>query len=953
MNVLPENIKPWTTQSIHASLVVLFFSILYLIFFFPVIFSGRLLAPGDGIHYYFPNFYLGRMFWDPLLLSGFPVAADPQAMTWYPLSWIFSSPGGWNVFVLSAYVLGSCFVYGYVHAVTQSKLGGLVGGIIYGMSGCMMVHLGHTSFIHTVVWLPLLIWALEKQRSQFTVPWFAVTCISITCVVLAGHPQISIYTLGVGTTYAGCLGWSLRSDRWKFYGLYLLAVIIGLGLAAIQLIPASELIHYGLRSEISFNEFVSYSLHPSHAIELLFPCLFGNSPESFYGLPYFGAWNFVELTGYVGLLSLLLGVIGIWTHWKKPILWFWAGIGLFTFLLVLGDSTPLAKMMYHVPLFNKARAPARHFFEVTFAVSILAGLGITAIQRRMAARELILKIVLAGSGLMLMGLTTILLFSTRLKAFAAAKGIERMELLPWSNPAVGIPLVIFLLSSSALVYWSRQHHSKFRQLLLLSVLIVDLGSFGWFVDWKYNSPGKSYLTAPASAQRYKSLLEDTRQRMVPIRGVLGSMGEIPPNLSRLWGIPSASGYGPLMLARISELLNMPPWGGVTGTWSSLQNRNLDVMAIRYIFLPKNDVTVIPVSDRKGISWSKNDLTVSLGGGCGPPQPSSVKIDLPAPARATSIGVVSSMGCSTAIADEAEVVRILLTDINGREHSVSMRAGRDTSEWAFDWYDVLPRMKHRRAQVFLSFPVVRGGNQGEGHRYVTILPLGKELEVKQLELQWAGPSAVISIQKISLFDEKTKQSYPLLPVQTDLANSARWRHVEDMGGVSVYENLRAMPRAWLVSEVVSLKTEEVLKTIQSSRLPDGRIFNPSQTALMEEPFTFKAKEWDERATAQVVHLSDTRMEVHTNSLSPSFLTLSDVYYPGWKATVDGIATHLFQTNYVLRGILVPPGAHVIYLEFKPRKFYYGAGISAGSLLLLILLLFGFQKRELWKREREVA
>jgi len=121
--------------------------------------------------------------------------------------------------------------------------------------------------------------------------------------------------------------------------------------------------------------------------------------------------------------------------------------------------------------------------------------------------------------------------------------------------------------------------------------------------------------------------------------------------------------------------------------------------------------------------------------------------------------------------------------------------------------------------------------------------------------------------------------------------------------------------------------------------------------VEEPFTFKAKEWDERATAKVVHLSNTRMEIQTNSLSPSFLVLSDVYYPGWNAFVDGVDTHLFRTNYVLRGILLPAGSHVVHLKLKPRSFYYGAGISAGSSILLILLLIKLQlrMRRLQKRE----
>jgi uncharacterized membrane protein YfhO len=88
-----------------------------------------------------------------------------------------------------------------------------------------------------------------------------------------------------------------------------------------------------------------------------------------------------------------------------------------------------------------------------------------------------------------------------------------------------------------------------------------------------------------------------------------------------------------------------------------------------------------------------------------------------------------------------------------------------------------------------------------------------------------------------------------------------------------------------------------------------------------------------ASAQIVHLSNTRIEIHTNSASPCFLVLSDVYYPGWKATIDGNPTHIFQTNYVLRGVMVPAGGHIVHFEFRPKSFYWGAGISIISLFSL--------------------
>ncbi len=934
--------------------IAAFYSGAYFIFFAPVIFSNRLLAPGDGLFCYFPNFVKGKMLWDPLLFSGYPIAFDPQAMICYPLALIFSALGFWNGFVLSAYILSSSFAYGYVYTITQSRLAGLVSGLIYGMCGFMMAHLGHITIIHAAAWIPLMLWAAEKQRLHSTPFWFAIACISVTLTVLSGHPQILVYALGLCTLYTGYLGWSLKARRWKYYGQYLTAVIIGLAMASILLFPASEFISQTSRSQMSFDQFVSYSLPPYQIIQLIFPFLFGGLQESFYGFSYFGQWNLAEITIYVGFLSLILTATGIYTYWKKPITLFWVGIGIFSFLLALGNLTPLAKMMYHIPLLNKFQAIARHFLLVTLTVSILSGLGIMAVQKQIISKKQILIILLSGLGIMLTGLVAITLFSPQLKVYALSKGIEKIDFYPWSNHAVGVPLVIFILGTVALLLWCRKSQSRTGQILLLSILIIDLGSFGWFVDWKYYSPEKNILTIPEPAKKYGELTKNTYQRMVPIRGVMGSKDEVPPNLSKLWGVPSASGYGSLICQRTIELLNMGvPDGGIRGLWASIFNRSLDMMAIRYVFLPKADTILSPIKDPNRIAWSKEDLTLALGSGCGLSHPSSKEINLPAPIRASSIGLVSSMSCSTEIPEEAEVIRVLVTDINEKVHSISVLAGRDTAEWAYDFPEIFPLMKHKKAKVFSSFRVARGKQSGQGHQYVALLPFAKELEVKRLELQWVGPPAVIIIQKISLWDEEKKISYPLTTVVGDLTEKKRWRHVEDIGEVSVYENLRAMPRVWLVPEVRNFRKEEVLKAIHTSQLPNGSSFDPHRMALVEEPFIFNAKEWDDKAVAHLVHLSNTRIEIQTSSKSPSFLVLSDVYYPGWKAFVDGIETHLFQTNYALRGIMLPAGNHVIHFLFKPQSFYYGAGVSAGSLILLIILVIGMKSKRCQEKEKGAA
>ena len=63
----------------------------------------------------------------------------------------------------------------------------------------------------------------------------------------------------------------------------------------------------------------------------------------------------------------------------------------FAGVLAMGDATPLARLLYHVPILNSFRAPARHFIELTVAVSVLSGLGVAAILQQQVSARLLRK----------------------------------------------------------------------------------------------------------------------------------------------------------------------------------------------------------------------------------------------------------------------------------------------------------------------------------------------------------------------------------------------------------------------------------------------------------------------------------------------------------------------------------------------------------------------------------
>ncbi len=976
---LHEQVAPRTDARApltHAALVLLGYALLYLLFFAPVLFSDRLLAPGDGIIYFLPNFAAPHVFWDASIWGGFPAVGDAQLMTWYPPALLFSlcGAGGYQPFLLTAYVLASSFTYGYVFTLTRSRFAATLSGCVYGLCAFMIAHLGHAAVVHTAAWLPLVIWSLtELQSREISRRWFVSATLAIACAALAGHPQIFVYTLCLGTAFALVTGWHAPVGRWRYYGLCALVVALGAGLAALQLWPTAELAGLSWRAALGFAEFVAYELPLRQAPVLLFPFLYGGAPGAFYGVHYFGAWpssadgwGAGELSGYVGLLPLMLAALGFIAHRRNVRACFWIGVCAVAFLLTLGEATPLARLVYYLPVANKFRVPARHFLELTFAVSILAGLGGKAIQQQTISRRLLRRILVGAGSALCVCLLTLFLFAAKLNELAVQRLGHTVTLKPWANPAVGVPLLLFLSGGAALLYWHAQPRSRPRSALLIVALLVDLASFGWFYEWHYSAPYKAYRHAPAPTETYRAALAATHQRLLPVRGGTGRVAELPPNLSKLWDVPSASGYGPFILTRVSRLLTMPPHGSLDASWREPANQSLDLMAVRYLLVPPDEIEPPALTDERGTHWAASDFAAQLGPGCDPHYPTAFKLDLPTPLRATQIGVVSALACSAQLADAQTFATLTLTDVAARTVSLTLSAGHESSEWAYDCADVRPTMQQGRAPVFRSYPVERGGARCAGHDYVALLSIQASAqnehialrEIKSIELHWTGPPGTFALKKITLLDEQAHTSTPINPVAGSLNDVARWRPVgdinaansgygaevqaADVGAARVFENLRARPRAWLVPAVLRVSADEAVNAIRTSRLPDGRNFEPARLALVAAPLDFKTEQADPNATAQIMRVRADEMDVRVNTNAPAFLVTSDVFYPGWRATIDGAPARLYQTDYTLRGVQVPAGAHVVRFEFMPKSFYYGLGLSALSLLLLVGCTFWLKR-----------
>jgi hypothetical protein len=555
--------------------------------FAPFLAAARVLAPGDGRVLSLPHYSVERTLWTPHIFCGFPAAADPQTFTYYPpaalLAWI---PDSFNLFVLSAYVLAACFTCGYVHLLTGSRTAGVLGGVVYALSGFGIARLGHTNILHSACWLPLNLWALESLRHRTTAGGIAVGAAAIALSLLGGHPQIPLYVLALGATYVLALGGSAPAGRWRWTAAALASAVLGLGLAAVMVVPAAELTLRSARARMDFMDFVSLSLPPNQWPHLLMPGLHGGLADPFTGRvarPFGSGGGLDEATGYVGLLPWALAAVGVAVGLRRDVrVRFWLAVAVVCLLLAFGKETPLGWITFQIPIWNRFRIPARHLMEFTFALAVLAGFGVAELQRRPPAERLrlarnaalFLAALLGVAVLWFAGMVASGLYTRHMPAPLRAR--VNLSALPWGNPAVGVPLALLAVTAVGLWLWARRPERLGG--LLFAVLLLDLGAFAWL----YASPRTAF--DPETLRRPETLVVEQGERVLPLQPL--PKGSAPPNLTRLWGVSSVSGYCPLVLRRYSELTGINYIGFDDYRCLESGSRVLDVLATRYVLAPE-------------------------------------------------------------------------------------------------------------------------------------------------------------------------------------------------------------------------------------------------------------------------------------------------------------------------------------------------------------------------------
>lgn len=190
---------------------------------------------------------------------------------------------------------------------------------------------------------------------------------------------------------------------------------------------------------------------------------------------------------------------------------------------------------------------------------------------------------------------------------------------------------------------------------------------------------------------------------------------------------------------------------------------------------------------------------------------------------------------------------------------------------------------------------------------------------------------------------------------------QYRLVYHGDGVKVYENTRLAPRAFVAPVVHRVADEKgalrYLKGGESVHFPDGSVQvngkDPRVEAVVESGSAVPGGTSgcaEQSNSARIVHYTSDTVELDVNSQCGGMLVLSDEYYPGWKATVNGKDSTVYPTDVALRGVAVPVGHSQVVFRYQPSSFRFGlVAFAAAVIALLVLLVTGVL---VWRR-RPVA
>src|SRR3989344_2165523 len=170
--------------------------------------------------------------------------------------------------------------------------------------------------------------------------------------------------------------------------------------------------------------------------------------------------------------------------------------------------------------------------------------------------------------------------------------------------------------------------------------------------------------------------------------------------------------------------------------------------------------------------------------------------------------------------------------------------------------------------------------------------------------------------------------------TNLDNTLSSYHLKKVwndGKFNIYEYKDALPRFFMVGDYeVADDRQKILDQIYSDSI------DLSKKIILEETPKNFSKNSNAAGKSTLISYKPTEVAIKTSSNFNMLLFISDNFYPGWNALVDGKPSKIYRADYSFRAVVVPAGKHVVRFIYQPLSFVIGAIITLFGLLIFFLI-----------------
>ena len=504
--------------------------------------------------------------WTPGVGSGVPVLANYQSALFSPFTWLLllvPLPGATVVLASCRLLVGGIGMFCFLRRIGLSAWASSIGGLAYLLSPVTIVWLEHP-LGNVAPWLPWILLAVERAVEG---RWFARGALALISgfTFLGGHPHLALYGALLGAAYACASALGRPRPLPRMAGA-LLAIALGAGVAAVQILPFLE---YATQSR-TIEMRNAYALNPFVApVEVLATALV----PDFFGHPshanYAGPLNYLEQLNYAGTSVLVLALVGLATAGRSWRPWFFAGVALACCLAMYG--TPLVHhLISAVPLLRSASL-VRLAFVAAAATAILAAFGVEALlESRTDVWRRRVTVIAVGS-LMLAALTLVALQQGH-RAFLA-----RHALADFVTHACAGALAFIAATAGVLVLRVRRGLLRpVTGFVLALVVIVELFGF---------ARGFHPLIDPAEV--FPSTPEITQMQADDgIYRVVAAGGGLLPNTALAYGLHDPRWYDGIGVKAYGELLDAAfHWGDSFHAAIRFESPLFDLLNVRYVLGP--------------------------------------------------------------------------------------------------------------------------------------------------------------------------------------------------------------------------------------------------------------------------------------------------------------------------------------------------------------------------------